>query len=106
MAYLHCHNCHWQQDDFWDEKYNPIRFLLNWEELLLGDKDKLDGSFTNDAQFIRDHGVISSRELIARELEKHGRTIRNMKYRTNDEFKRLNPEKICPNCNQKELDID
>jgi hypothetical protein len=29
MAYIHCHNCNWQQDDFWSVGgYNPIRFFL------------------------------------------------------------------------------
>ena len=25
MSYLHCHGCHWEQDDFWSWHYNPIR---------------------------------------------------------------------------------
>lgn len=29
MAYVHCHNCNWQQDDFWSFRgYNPLRFFL------------------------------------------------------------------------------
>lgn len=23
MAYLHCQNCKWEQDDFWTKHYNP-----------------------------------------------------------------------------------
>ena len=106
MAYLHCHNCDWQQDDFWDKNYNPIRFLLNWEKDLLNDLSNLDSSFTTDIQFIKDNGNITRRELIARELESHARTIRKMKFRTYEEYQRLNPDRICPNCKQQELDID
>lgn len=25
MAFIHCHECNWGQDDFWDKRYNPIR---------------------------------------------------------------------------------
>ena len=28
MAYVHCHNCGWEQDDFWDSKYNPVKSLI------------------------------------------------------------------------------
>lgn len=28
MAYIHCHNCDYSQDDFWSWRYNPIRRLL------------------------------------------------------------------------------
>ena len=28
MAYVHCHNCPWSQDDFWNKKYNPVRYFL------------------------------------------------------------------------------
>jgi hypothetical protein len=29
MAFLHCHNCNWEQDDFWSWKgYNPVRFFF------------------------------------------------------------------------------
>ena len=28
MAYLHCHNCGWSQDDFWEHNgYNPFNIL-------------------------------------------------------------------------------
>jgi len=27
MAFVHCHGCNWEQDDFWDWGYNPIRCL-------------------------------------------------------------------------------
>ena len=42
MAYLHCHQCHWEQDDFWSFKiyrnaygklrwsYNPIQTFFNY----------------------------------------------------------------------------
>lgn len=34
MAYAHCHNCGWEQDDFWSKDYNPLKSLLDWEGML------------------------------------------------------------------------
>jgi hypothetical protein len=32
MAYVHCHKCHWSQDDFWSlGGYNPVRWFLKYE---------------------------------------------------------------------------
>ncbi len=28
MAFVHCHNCDWEQDDFWSWEYNPLRSLV------------------------------------------------------------------------------
>lgn len=31
MAYLHCHACGWEQDDFWTWRYNPLTKL--WDDV-------------------------------------------------------------------------
>lgn len=32
MAFVHCHSCHWEQDDFWSVRgYNPLRFFVTNE---------------------------------------------------------------------------
>ena len=103
MAYLHCHRCFWSQDDFWDENYNPITFLeRNYTKDLLH-KDLED--LLETQQFtIRGKAFITTltrREFIARELERHADTIRNMYWRTTEEAK----GKKCPVCSG-ELDID
>ena len=54
MAYLHCHSCEWQQDDFWNNVYNPIRYLLNWEDDLL--TKNLDEQWTDNQNIIRETG--------------------------------------------------
>ena len=28
MAYVYCKKCGWQQDDFWNKTYNPLRFFV------------------------------------------------------------------------------
>jgi len=109
MAYLHCHHCHWSQDDFWDTGYNPITFMEHnyTKELLKGDLDRVielqtDIPFTKKVFMAK----MTEREFIAKEMERKARTVRNMIYRTMEEFKQKNPEQKCPNCGKKELDID
>jgi hypothetical protein len=105
MSYLHCHNCDFHQDDFWSKDgWNPIKYLEDWKKDLFS--PELDEPFTNDAGFIRRNGNITLREVIARSIERSANLIRNMKYRTEKEFKEKNPDRICPQCGKKELDID
>lgn len=106
MAYLHCHSCDWSQDDFYDEHYNPAKYLMNWNEYLFGKKiDERDQQYTDDTQFLRDNGPITTREVIAREYDKFARRIRTMKWMTDKEF-RDDPNKLCPKCGADNLDID
>ena len=101
--YLHCHKCGWSQDDYWTKSYNPIRFLLNWEEELLN--EKFNQLFPGE----KDTKGMTYREVIALELEKHAKIIRNMKWVTHEEF--LNDyhtgKAKCPKCgSSKDFDID
>jgi len=105
MAFLHCHDCGWSQDDFWDEGYNPIRSLLNWEKDLL-DPKRRDEQFTDDAGFLREHGPITTRELIARELERKAKVIRAMSVCTYEEWQKVRHEWACPECGGRQWDID
>jgi hypothetical protein len=98
MAYVHCHNCDFSQDDYWCESYNPIRWLLNWEKDLLSQKlDEVPDWSEGNKPW---------RELLALELERKAESIRTMIYRTHEEYRERNPKQICPKCNQKELDVD
>lgn len=110
MAYLHCHTegCEFSQDDFWSEDYNPITFMEknSKDELLTYD---LDAKVKFDQYWLDENGYsdgITRRELIAWEMERKAQRIRNMKYRTFEEYKEKNPEGICPKCGKKDLDID
>lgn len=106
MAYLHCHSCGWQQDDFYDEHYNPAISLSDWNDNLFGEKrHKLDKQFTDDAFFVKENGPITTREVIARAYEKYARRIRNIKWVTYEDFKN-DPDKKCPECGSEDLDID
>lgn len=104
MAYAHCHNCDWGQDDFWDENYNPVRFLLQFEDELLN--DDLEKEVVSAADREEIDGVnapMTRRELIAEEIWSAAEKVMNMQYRTDDEFQAAG--RICPQCGDK-LDVD
>jgi len=106
MSYIHCHSCFWSQDDFYSKGYNPADFLRTWNEYLFGDKrNKLDTPFSDDSQFLSENGPITAREVIARDYENFAKRIREMKWVTHDDFIR-DPNKTCPACGSKNLDID
>jgi hypothetical protein len=100
---LHCHNCDWDQDDFWSESYNPVRSLRDWEKDLLN-FDRLDESFIGEGFRTDDEDLMgrTRREVIAQELEKAAKQILNMVF--------LRPEDAkgqpCPKCGGFSLDID
>ncbi|MFW5895531.1 MAG: hypothetical protein ACOCT9_02185 [archaeon] len=101
MAFLHCHNCGWSQDDFWDEDYNPLSNLTGKNEKDLLNKD-LDKVVYQNNQGKK----ITLRKHITNQLSKSINKINKMKYRTREEFEKKNPEKKCPRCHKKSLDID
>ena len=102
--YVHCHSCPWSQDDFYSEKgYSPAKYLSSWNGELCG--DKIDQQFTDDAEFLRENGPISMREVIAREYEKFANRIRDMRWVTYEQFK-AESHKVCPKCGSENLDID
>lgn len=104
MAYVHCHSCDWEQDDFYSVYgYNPARYLLDWMKDLCS--DKIDEQFTDDPGFIAENGPITTREVIAREFEKFGDRIRQMKWITEEQWKK-DENKVCPGCGSAHLDID
>lgn len=109
MAFLHCHHCWFSQDDFWSEHYNPYIFLAG---LSIGDllnPDDMDTAVKMDSNWLKENGFplgITHRQLAVLNLERAISKVKEMKYRTFDEFNKKNPEHICPMCHRKTLDID
>jgi hypothetical protein len=99
MAYLHCHNCDFSQDDFWSKDgYNPFGAdFISWYKNLL---------FKEPDEFGPEPGKIKATEFVAQELERKATLIRGMVYRTEKEFRDKNPDWICPKCGKQQLDID
>lgn len=93
MAYLHCHNCNWEQDDFWEEGgYNPFR-----PDLI----EYLKGMLFRDKVGWQDHqtGVV-------RDLERKARNIRNMKVKTWEDWEKVKDTWRCPECGSDRWGID
>lgn len=108
MAYLHCHSCEWSQDDFWHEGWNPVvAFQRDLDDLLYGD---LDAIIQMDPQFLKDRGYtqeqFTRRKHILHHLSQIWQCVNNMKYRTEEEYREKNPERKCPSCGERALDID
>ena len=114
MAYLHCHNCGWSQDDFWEEDgYNPFcQNSMEWlKECLFKDKIHLDPSYFIDAEISPDGAdedgpFLNSQEFVAIELQRKAQNIRNMAVKTNKEWGLVKDTFHCPQCGSKNLDID
>src|SRR3990172_8389188 len=97
MAYLHCHNCGWSQDDFWaKDGYNPFRqdIVNNLIEMLFEEEINVDRDYLADSGVkFRDvetasgvtGGYISGQEMVALVLERKARSIRNMLVKTNED---------------------
>jgi hypothetical protein len=104
--FVHCHNCGWEQDDFYSiNGYNPTSFLASLNEDLCG--NRLDdivhcGEFVNGIPIRSD---ITKREWIARYYEQFARHIREMKWVTAERFY-ADPDKVCPKCGSDKLDLD
>jgi hypothetical protein len=95
-----CNKCNWSQDDFYDETYNPAKWLKNWDNELFGEKrGELDKLGMYDDRFL------TTREVIARAYERFARRIREMQWVTYQDFQN-EPNKVCPRCGADKLDID
>ncbi len=101
MAYLHCHSCDWSQDDFWSEGgWTPLHEdIIAWYRKLL-----FQGTMNVD----RPGGCVDvdTRELVASYLETKAIGIRNMVWKTEEDWKVARDTAVCPNCGAQDFDID
>lgn len=114
--FLHCHtpNCHWSQDDFWEKDgYTPFRedLVESMKEELFRDKVYMDSNFFMENPSIP-HGIdhdgvfCKGTDLVAWNLERKARNIRNMLVKTYEEFKAKKDDLVCPKCGEQNWDID
>lgn len=107
MAYLHCHNCDFNQDDYWSEDgWNPVKSFESDKDTLLS-KD-LDEVVHMDSNWLREHGreSVTRRDLVVLHLRQIIACVEGMVYRTPEELLEKNPERRCPKCGKQELDVD
>lgn len=119
MAYLHCHNCGWSQDDFWEEDgYNPFRrdLIDDLKEYLFRDVINMDIGYVRDMRGLgfkcpaikKEDGTydIKTTDFVAMELMRKARRISGMAVKTWEEWKQIKDTFVCPKCGKRELDID
>lgn len=119
MAYLHCNNCSWSQDDFYSRRYNPITKIwsdIKW--LWIPKMIKLDSSFiaydvpnlcnyTGIKVKFNNNKTFSWKWLLL-EIVKDIKIAKEQKWwRYEDYLKaRVLGKAICPKCGAMRLDID
>jgi len=89
MAFLHCHHCNWNQDDFWGESYWPFPSIEELKDHLLAeDLDAVwlpkDGPFPSQTH----------RQYIVKSLLNAAKRVWKMKFRTFEEW----DGQPCPQC--------
>ena len=115
MAYLHCHNCPWSQDDFYQfiryDKYRK-RFRLSYSPI-----KRIFSSFRcwgypkyieMDSWWAKENGFrnpIFTWRILFNDLIRIWRSAAKMKWWTYKSFKK-EKNKACPKCGSKKLDID
>ena len=118
MAYLHCHSCDWSQDDFWSMRYNiftkiwsDIKWLIRPRAL------ELDQWIINDiTEYVNFKvSVWGERPCVAKvfswswllvEIVKDIKNAWNMKWKTWKSWKRDRETAVCPQCGNRNFDID
>ena len=97
MAFLHCHDCGWSQDDFYSpDGYNPFREsdIADLRRNLFKDEIKLE------------RGTVTGREFVIMELKRMVTRIESMVVMTDEKWKRVKQDWVCPKCGSKNWDID
>lgn len=90
MAFAHCPECGWSQDDFWSEDYNPIERLRFWEKQLLD--TGLDTTWDGDRS-------MTYREIIASKVRAAADDIESMEWKTRQDA--IDDGEACPECGER-----
>ena len=124
MAFVHCRDCDWGQDDFYSEYgWNPFRAIEDDEEdffdmLRSSPNDRfisLDGYAVKDNPYLeeeRDYQLtgdsttmVKIQSLVASHFKRIGDRLHKMKWLTMQDF-RDDSDPRCPNCNSQNLVVD
>lgn len=129
MAYVHCHSCHWSQDDFWDFKlkigryggyfdfirwpirvgwgYNPFSVFFSY---VFGRRGYWWPRRIDHDDFCAKDNGWGRRDphswwLIGWAFRRMLRTLKNQRWRTFEDLKK-DKDQRCPECGSDDLDID
>lgn len=103
MAFLHCHECDWEQDDFWSPNgYNP----LEAERMALLREDLFRKEICLGACDDQPAEVLTGRQFVIRELIRIIKVIRAMAVPTLEEWEKVRHGWTCPSCGSTRWDID
>lgn len=112
MAYAHCHNCGWEQDDWWTESYPPLDYerLKKLNDMLMAAVQDPEERMINplDRPFLEEYfgtsHEVDVRKYVAHHLNRMACRISEMHWLTAVDF-RADPQ--CPKCgSQKHMDVD
>ena len=94
MAFIYCRTCGWEQDDFWDPNaYHPFRqdIIDHLKESLFQDKVYLDKWLFDDMELECEEDeegyFVSGKDFVAKELERKAKSIRNMVFPQEKDWK-------------------
>jgi hypothetical protein len=108
MAYLHCHACNWEQDDFWSKAYNPWTVLLDrFSSFIRPRFIEVEGGAEENYHIVRIHCW----HLLLTHTWWCIRRMFRQVYWTYRDFQDAVKENggkwpTCPKCGKPELDID
>jgi len=113
MAYLHCHNCRWGQDDFWHEGYNPGKSATDYYNRYIKEPDK---KYYMDIKWIQNAKVkwgrdakgyyVTAKDMYVWEMERLARSIASMDVPTMKRWAEVKDKWRCPDCGKQTWDID
>ena len=96
MAYVHCHNCGWDNDDFLESYGGNKGFIKNF--LLEDLKNVIKPSYTNKKLTNRRKHAL---KFVIHDIKHLYRLNFKQEYKTFKEYQMKNPERICPKCGKK-----
>jgi hypothetical protein len=119
MAYLHCHNCDWSQDDFWNWKwtykfwkfrpfgYNPVSLIFDdisdyWKPRRIG----MDSWWIEEIKIRHKNGEVHSWVMLIWQIKRHIKRIFTMKVWTYKKWEKVRKTWVCPECKSNKWDID
>jgi len=95
---VYCRDCGWHQGDFWDKYNNPVTSIFDAIKFWIRPRFVV---VDRGGNMVRTHSWI----LMIKEILMTIREIRNMKWKTYEQFK-ADKHPTCPKCGSDRLIVD